>query len=335
MPVVAVDAMGGDDGAPTVVQACKLALAHDPDLRLLLVGKTPLLQSLLRSAGMADEPRLELVAATEVVAMDEEPAQALRNKKDSSMRVALNCVKEGRAGAAVSAGNTGAWMATARFVLKMIPGIDRPAIMAALPSARDRSYLLDLGANAETSAEQLLQFARMGSAACVALSGIPSPRIGLLNIGSEAVKGNSVVKAADQLIRSDSALNYAGFVEGDDIYAGSVDVVVCDGFTGNVMLKSSEGLARLLGQRIRAAFMRNWYGRMSAALSAPVLRRLRPDMDPGRYNGASLVGLRGVVIKSHGGADARAYANSIHMAARAVGDDLPQRIAAMLEQRAD
>lgn len=323
---VAVDGMGGDFGPPVVVDACARALQSNDKLHLLIVGQPEQLQPELARCKIAAHPRVEIVPATEIVEMGEEPAKAMRTKKDSSMRVAINCISEGRADAAVSAGNTGALMAIARFVLKMIDGLDRPAIMSALPSASGQTQVLDLGANAECSAENLLQFARMGSAACRVLTGKAAPTIGLLNIGSEVIKGNTVVKEAAELMRA-SSLNYYGFVEGDDIYRGTVDVVVCDGFSGNVMLKASEGLAHLLAADLKQTFTSSRYAKFVAMLGAPVLLSLKRKLDPGQYNGASLVGLKGVVVKSHGGADADSMAHAIEIAALEGADNLPQRIA--------
>ena len=303
--------MGGDHGPDVVVAACARALRADPALKILLVGQPEALERPLRRAGLHQDLRCTLLPATEVVGMDEEPAKALRGKKDSSMRVALT--------------------ATARFVLKMIPGIDRPAIMAAVPAERGQTQVLDLGANAECSPEQLLHFGQMGCAACRVLTGKARPTVGLLNIGSESIKGNTVVKQAADLFAA-SSLNFQGFVEGNDIYAGTVDVVVCDGFSGNVVLKASEGLARMLMADLKGAFQRGIYPRLAALLAAPVLMGLKRHLDPGRYNGASLVGLRGVVVKSHGSADAAAFANAIRIAALESADNLPQRIAEDLQQ---
>ncbi|MGB1557287.1 MAG: phosphate acyltransferase PlsX [Oceanococcaceae bacterium] len=331
MRTLAIDGMGGDHGPEVVVEACALALRDNPGIRLLIVGRPENLEGPMQRHGLKTEPRCSLRPATEVVGMDEEPAKALRQKKDSSMRVALDLVAQGQADAAVSAGNTGALMATARFVLKMIPGIDRPAIMSALPSVRGLTQVLDLGANTECTAEQLLQFARMGSAASRILSGEARPSVGLLNIGSEAIKGNAVVKQTAELLRA-SSLNFHGYVEGNDIYHGTVDVVVCDGFTGNIMLKASEGLARLLMDQLKGVFAGSLYGRMIAVAGLPILKKLKKELDPGQYNGASLVGLRGVVVKSHGGADAPAFANAIKIAALEAEDELPRRIAEALAE---
>lgn len=328
---VAVDGMGGDHGPKVVVAACARALKTNDQLHLLVVGQRDALAPELKRNHLVDHPRVTVIPATEVVEMDEEPARALRTKKDSSMRVAINCVADGRATAAVSAGNTGALMATARFVLKMIEGIDRPAIMSALPTANGRTQVLDLGANAECTAEHLVQFARMGSAACRVLTNKSDPTIGLLNIGSEVIKGNTVVKEAAQLL-PEAGLNYFGFVEGDDIYKGTVDVVVCDGFSGNVMLKASEGLARLFVDDLKQLFRSSLYGKITAVLAAPVLLQLKRKLDPGQYNGASLMGLRGVVVKSHGSADAKSMANAIQIAAVEAQDNLPQRVAEELEK---
>ena len=241
------------------------------------------------------------------------------------MRVAINLVKDGAAHACVSAGNTGALMATARFVLKMLPGIDRPAIISAIPSTVGHTHMLDLGANVDCEAEHLLQFALMGSELARAVDGIEQPRVGLLNIGEEDIKGNANVKEAAKLIAA-SPLNYIGFVEGDDVYAGGVDVVVCDGFVGNVALKSAEGVAKMIGNALKQEFRRNWLTLIAGAIAYPVLQRMRTRFDPRRYNGASLLGLRGIVIKSHGGADALAFGNAIDIAVKEVHKSVPSRI---------
>jgi len=264
--------------------------------------------------------------------MDEAPAKALRLKKDSSMRVAINLVKNGEASACVSAGNTGALMATARFVLKMLPNIDRPAIITALPSIEGQTFVLDLGANVDCSAEHLLQFGVMGSERVAAAEGINSPRVGLLNIGEEDTKGNEQVKQAHQLLKA-SDLNYIGFAEGDDVYKGGVDVVVTDGFVGNVALKSAEGVAKMISHSLKAAFKANWYGRMVALLALPVLKCFKQKIDPRRHNGASLLGLKGIVIKSHGSADALSFANAIGVAIKEIEHDVPNRIAQRVAQR--
>jgi glycerol-3-phosphate acyltransferase PlsX len=258
--------------------------------------------------------------------MDESPSKALRNKKDSSMRVAVDLVKSGEAQACVSAGNTGALMATARFVLKTLPNVDRPAIITAVPSQRGSTHVLDLGANVDCTAEHLFQFAVMGSELVTAVEGIAAPKVGLLNIGEEEIKGNEQVKGAHELLAA-SSLNYIGYVEGDDIYLGGVDVVVTDGFVGNVALKSSEGVAKLVRQVLKESFQRSWLTRLSGLAALPILKRFSRTFDPRRYNGASLLGLRGIVIKSHGGADTLAFENAIHIAEKEIHCNIPERIA--------
>jgi glycerol-3-phosphate acyltransferase PlsX len=262
--------------------------------------------------------------------MDELPSQALRGKKDSSMRVAINLVKEGSAHACVSAGNTGALMATARFVLKTLPGIDRPAIIAALPTIKGHTHVLDLGANVDSTADHLLEFAVMGSVLTSAVDNVERPTVGLLNIGEEEIKGNERVKEAARLLGA-SELNYVGFVEGDDVWKGVVDVVVCDGFSGNVALKSSEGVAHMISHYLKQEFRRNVFTKLAGLIALPVLNGLRRKIDPRRYNGASLVGLQGIVIKSHGNADTFAFTNAISEALLEVEKQVPQRISSKLE----
>ncbi|MCU7960599.1 MAG: phosphate acyltransferase PlsX [gamma proteobacterium symbiont of Bathyaustriella thionipta] len=320
---IALDAMSGDLGPASVIPAAREMLVAHPQLRLILVGDEDVLKQHLDGYRNS---RLSLQHASEVVAMDESPAKVLRLKKDSSMRVAINLVKSGEAAACVSAGNTGALMATARFVLKMLPNIDRPAIITALPSIEGRTFVLDLGANVDCSAEHLLQFGVMGSERVEAAEGIAAPRVGLLNIGEEDTKGNEQVKQAHQLL-SASHLNYIGFVEGNDVYKGGVDVVVSDGFVGNVALKTAEGVAKMISHNLKAAFKANLYGRLAALVALPVLKNFRRKIDPRRYNGASLLGLKGIVVKSHGGADALAFANAIGVAMREVEHNVPNRIA--------
>lgn len=321
---IALDAMGGDGGPAVTVPASLDIYRQHPDVEQILVGDRETLETELRRHGASEDDRLRIRHCSQVVAMDELPSKALRNKKDSSMRVAIDLVKGGEADAAVSAGNTGALMATARFVLRTLPYIDRPAIIARMPTA-EPTYMLDLGANAECTPEQLYQFAVMGSVLAEAAHGIAKPTVGLLNIGEEELKGVERIRRAGALLQS-SRLHYVGFVEGDDIYAGRVNVVVCDGFNGNVALKASEGLARLLSHYIREEYSRNWYSRLAALASYPVLKALRQRMDPRAYNGASLLGLQGIAIKSHGGADRLAFANAIRIAIMEVEQAVPQRI---------
>ena len=329
---LALDAMGGDHAPGIVLDAAVEALRRHADLRLILVGQESLLREELARRHVAAEERLTVHPASEIVAMDESAALALRGKKDSSMRVAINLVRDGQAQACISAGNTGALMATARFVLKTLPGIDRPAICTMLPTAtaNGHTHMLDLGANVECSAEHLFQFAVMGSVLAAAVDNNPNPRVGLLNVGAEAIKGNDTVKAAARLLES-SPINYIGYVEGDDIYKGTVDVVVCDGFVGNVALKASEGVAKMISSHLRVSFKRNLLTKLSALVAMPVLNSLKNRFDPRRYNGASLLGLQGIVIKSHGGADAYAFGHAIDTAIHEVAQAVPSRIDSQLE----
>ncbi len=329
--LLALDAMSGDHGHRIVVDAALRALDAHSHLSLILVGDEDLLVRELTAHRRAREPRLSIQHTTQIVAMDELPSKALRGKKDSSMRVAIDLVKRRQAQAAVSAGNTGALMAISKFVLKTLPGIDRPAIISPLPTVSGATHVLDLGANASCSSEQLFQFAVMGSALVTALNGIERPRVALLNIGEEEIKGNDTIKQAAAMI-SASTLNYAGFIEGDGIFLHPADVVVCDGFVGNVALKAGEGVAKLITHFMREEFTRDWLTKAVALIARSVLRQLSRRMDPRRYNGASLVGLNGTVIKSHGGADALAFANAIDVAMRAVENDVPARISSLLAE---
>jgi glycerol-3-phosphate acyltransferase PlsX len=314
MPVtVAVDCMGGDHGAHVTVPAVLEHLARDPQSAFILVGREEAIATELARAREAPGDRLRVRHAAEVVEMGEQPASALRGKKDSSMRVAIDLVKAGEAEACVSAGNTGALMAISRFVLKTLPGIDRPAIATILPTLKGHTYVLDLGANVDCTAEHLLQFAIMGAELVASVDGKREPTVGLLNIGEEAIKGNEVVKRAAELLR-EADLNFHGNVEGDDIYKGTTDVVVCDGFVGNVALKTSEGLAQMLATYLREEFGRNALTRLSGLLAWPVIRAFKRRADHRRYNGATLIGLRGVVIKSHGAADVFAFGFAIERA---------------------
>lgn len=327
---IAVDVMGGDVGVSATIPAVALALQADADVHMVLVGNPEVIEPLLVRVPATLRERISLHAASEVVGMDELPSKALRLKKDSSMRVALDLVKSGQAQAMVSAGNTGALMATAKFVLKTLPKIDRPAIVTALPSMRPTGHvhLLDLGANAECTAEQLVQFAVMGAAMVSALEGITQPRVALLNIGSEEIKGNDVIRAAAQQLQA-MPINYVGYIEGDGIFHADVDVVVADGFVGNVALKTGEGVAKLITALMKEAFLRNTLTKLGALLVKPILARFAQRIDPRMHNGASLLGLRGVVIKSHGSADEVAFANALQVAVREARIDLPRRITAL------
>ena len=329
---IALDAMGGDHGADTVIPAALNILKQRDDLRIILVGDQSRLETLLAHAGSSiTDDRLRIHHASEVVDMDEAPSRALRLKKDSSMRVAIDLVKQGQAQACVSAGNTGALMATARYVLKTLPGIDRPAISTEIPSIEGYTQVLDLGANVDCTAEHLFQFAVMGSVLANAVHGLDKPRIGLLNIGEEEIKGNEQVKDAARLLAGSRSLHYIGFVEGDDVFTGGVDVVVCDGFVGNVALKTSEGVAKMITHFMRQSFSRNAFTKLAGLMVMPVLKSFRSRIDPRKYNGASLLGLRGIVIKSHGGADAVAFENAIKVAALEVQKAVPERIEHLLE----
>ncbi len=328
---LAIDCMGGDHGPTVTVPAAFDFLDHDPDCAVILVGRQEVLQPLLGNAAARFGARLRVHHASETVAMDEPLATALRVKKDSSMRVAANLVKSGEAEAAISSGNTAALMAISRFVLKTLPGIDRPAIASTLPTIKGHTYVLDLGANVDCQPEHLLQFAIMGAMLFTALEHKERPSIGLLNIGEEAIKGNEVVKQASELLKN-SGLNFYGNVEGDDIYKGTTDVVVCDGFVGNVALKTSEGLAQMISTFLHEEFGRNLWTKLAAVAALPVLNAFKARVDHRRYNGASLLVLTGIVVKSHGSADVLAFFCALERAAEAARNKLPSRIAAGMAQ---
>lgn len=317
--------MGGDFGPHCIVPASIACLAEYPSLHLVLVGQPSLIEPLIARYPHVDRARLRVEPAAEIIAMDERPAQALRGKPDSSMRVALGLVRDGRAQACVSAGNTGALMALSRYVLKTLPGIDRPAMVSAIPTEAGSCQLLDLGANVDCSAEHLYQFAVMGAVAAEVL-GVARPRVALLNVGTEEIKGNQQVKLAANLLQQAQGLNYIGFVEGDGLYRGEADVVVCDGFVGNILLKSSEGLAGMIGQRIEAQFRSGLGARLIGLLARPLLRRLRQELAPAQHNGASFLGLQGIVIKSHGAAGPEGFKSAIRRALAEIEENLPQRL---------
>ncbi len=326
---LAVDAMGGDHGPSVTIPASINALSKYDQLHIILVGDKELIQIELQKNKYTNT-RLSIQHASEVVEMDESPQSALKNKKDSSMRVAINLIKEEKAQACVSAGNTGALMATARYVLKMLPGIDRPAIASSLPSQKGTTYMLDLGANTDCTAENLLQFAVMGAMLVSSVTGNPKPSVGLLNIGSEDMKGNEVVRQAGELLRR-SHLNFYGNVEGNDIFKGTTDVVVCDGFVGNVALKTAEGIAQLMGRFLTQEFKRNWITKSMAFVSLLVLNRFKKRLDPRRYNGASFLGLKGIVVKSHGGADSYSFYYAIRTAIEESKNNVLENIQKQLE----
>jgi phosphate acyltransferase len=323
MTTIAVDCMGGDHGPSITLPACRHFLASHPQARVILVGLPDAL------AGVAGD-RITTVLASEVVGMDDPIEVALRRKKDSSMRVAVQQVRDGAAQAAVSAGNTGALMAISRYLLKTLDGIDRPAIATQLPNAKGgATTVLDLGANVDCTAEHLLQFAVMGSALVSALSDRPDPSVGLLNIGEEVIKGNETIKKAGELLRAAAAageIRFVGNVEGNDIFKGDVDIVVCDGFVGNVALKATEGVASMIGGYLRAEFSRNLLTRLAALIAYPVLASFKHRVDHRRYNGAALLGLRGLVFKSHGSADALAFEHALARAYDAAGNKLLERV---------
>ncbi|HEX9686964.1 MAG TPA: phosphate acyltransferase PlsX [Burkholderiales bacterium] len=328
---VAIDCMGGDHGVHVTVPAALRVVRDDRDTSVILVGLSDAIEHELARHGAGPGPRTVIRHASQVVEMSEAPAAAMRAKKDSSMRVAVDLVEQGAAAACVSAGNTGALMAISRFVLGTLPGIDRPAIATVLPSLKGRTYILDLGANVDCTPEHLLQFGIMCSELVSSVEGKPRPTVGLLNIGAEDIKGNDQVKGAAELMRA-SGLNFHGYVEGDDIYKGTTDVVVCDGFVGNVALKTSEGLAQMLATYLREEFGRNVLSRLAGLVALPVIKAFKDRVDHRRYNGASLLGLRGVVVKSHGSADAFAFGFAIR---RAVEEARTGVLAHISERMAD
>ena len=328
---LAIDCMGGDHGPSVTVPAALNYMRGDRDTRIVLVGRPEAIEPHVGTAFAEFGERLRIQRASEVVGMDEPPAQAMRSKKDSSMRVAVDLVKSGEAQAAVSAGNTGALMAISRFVLKTLPGIDRPAICSTLPTLRGQTHVLDLGANVDCSPEHLLQFGIMGAMLVAAMEHKDQPTVGLLNIGEEEIKGNEVVKAAADLLRA-SGLNFVGNVEGDGIYKGDADVVVCDGFVGNVALKTSEGLAQMLASSLREEFKRNWLTKLAALIAISVLNNFKHRFDHRRYNGAILLGLKGISVKSHGSADVLAFGNAISRAYDAAENRVLERISSRIAE---
>lgn len=344
--IISIDAMGGDHGIKSTVPASIRMVKRFPELHLILVGNEKTLRLALKRYKAHKIKRLRIQHASEIVEMDELPSLALRNKKDSSMRVAINLVKEGQAQACVSAGNTGALMATSRFVLKMLPGVDRPAILAAIPAFDKETgqqkavHMLDLGANVECTPEHLFQFAVMGF---IHKSNIdpttPRPKVALLNIGEEEIKGIESIKQAAKLLQECELINYIGFVEGNDIFSAKADVVVCDGFTGNIALKTMEGTVQFMARYLKSIFSRGLLSKLWAILAIPALMRVKHKLDVRRYNGASFIGLKGIVVKSHGGADAIAFETAIEEAMQEVEKDIPSQIhhqlAGMLGQEDD
>ena len=328
---IAIDAMGGDFGPSEIVPATANILRKHTDMAVTLIGIRDEILIEMERFNLKESERVTLLHTDEVVLMDDLPAFALKNKKNSSMRLAIDLVKNNGADACVSAGNTGALMAISRYVLKMLPGIDRPAICSVIPGLEGHTHVLDLGANINSSSDQLFQFALMGSELTCAVENIERPLIGLLNVGSEEIKGDDRIKQT-ALLLSDSHLNYIGFVEGTDIYSGNVDVIVTDGFTGNVALKASEGVSNLIGHHVKKEFSASLYGKLSAIITMPILKKIHNKIDPRQYNGASLLGLRGIVIKSHGSADRVSFASALEEARMEVTKNVPQRITAGLER---
>ncbi|MCF6807089.1 phosphate acyltransferase PlsX [Thiotrichales bacterium 19S9-12] len=327
--------MGGDHGVKSTVPGALIALKEHQDISIVFVGqKNKIERALKQHKASKYTDRITIHHASEVVGMEESPALALRNKKDSSMRVAINLVKDGQVNACVSAGNTGALMATSRFVLKTLADIDRPAIVSPMPGLDKQTgksvatYMLDLGANVNCTSEQLFQFAVMGSILASAISGNSRPRVGLLNIGEEDMKGLDSIKQASKMLYATDAINYVGFIEGNDIFSNRADVIVCDGFVGNVALKTTEGVASLISKIIKDEFSSGLISRLSLLCALPVLRKIKKRLDTRQYNGGSLLGLRGIVIKSHGGADAHAFAAAITEAYHEVRKDVPSKIQA-------
>lgn len=328
---ISIDAMGGDHGPVVTVPAVDRALKKFSDLEVILVGDETEVKARLTDCGLASSDRIELIHAPQVVEMHERPSAALRGKRESSMRIAIDQVKQGNAAANISAGNTGALMAIARFVLKTLPGIDRPAICATMPSATKTTHVLDLGANVDSTSEEMFRFAVMGAVLAEAVDNRVNPSVALLNIGEEEIKGNDRVKQTAVMLEN-SQLNYAGFVEGNDLFNGKVDVIVCDGFVGNVALKASEGVARMLSDIAREEFKRTWFTKLGALCALPGLRALRDRADPRSYNGASFLGLRGTVVKSHGSADIMSFAHAIEVAILEAEKAVPERISHLLEE---
>lgn len=325
--------MGGDFGPRVTVPSSIQALSRHPRLTIQLIGHQGEIHSHIRKIKPEIANRLDVIHTEEMIGMDVKPSMALRHGKGSSMCMALKQVSEEKADACVSAGNTGALMVLGRFVLKTLPGIDRPAIISAVPTLSGHSYMLDLGANVDCAAEHLLQFAIMGSVMTQAVDRIEAPTVGLLNVGQEEIKGNEQVKLASRLISEHGELNYIGYIEGDDIFRGRADVIVCDGFVGNIALKGSEGLANLIRHKVRASFRKGIYRRFLGLLAGPVLAELNRQMDPSRRNGASLLGLQGIVVKSHGGANEKCFGYALDQAVAEIEMDLPSRIRCHVENQ--
>ncbi|MCL1143018.1 phosphate acyltransferase PlsX [Shewanella gaetbuli] len=329
---LALDAMGGDHGPLVTVPAALQALKSNPSLKIILIGNQADIDPLISHADSTVLNRIERIHTTEIVTMGDRPVHALRTRKNSSMRLALEQVRDGKAAACISAGNTGALMAMSKVLLKTLPGIDRPALVSCLPTVSGKPvYLLDLGANVACDSETLFQFAVMGSVLCEAINKNPTPKVALLNVGIEEIKGNDQVQQAGQILQHTEQLNYIGFVEGDEIYTGNVDVIVCDGFVGNITLKTSEGIAKLLVHQLKRGLNSGFFVRFLSKLISPRIQAVLSKMNPDHYNGASLIGLRGIVVKSHGNADEAAYLQAINLAATEAKRRLPEMINDRLE----
>jgi glycerol-3-phosphate acyltransferase PlsX len=326
---ISVDAMGGDFGPKITVPASLNFLKSHPDALITLVGNESIIKKFLKKP-IESFDRLSIIHTTQFVTMDESPQSALKNKKSSSMRLAINLVKEGLADAIVSAGNTGALMATGRFVLRMLPGIDRPAIASFLPNQKGTSCMLDLGANADCTSHHLTQFAIMGSILSSVISKNKKPSVGLLNIGSESIKGNEVTKETYELLKK-SHLNFYGNVEGNDIFKGTTDVVVCDGFVGNISLKTTEGLAKMFADFLGQEFKKNIGTKFLALFALPVLKAFKKRLDPRRYNGAAFLGINGIVVKSHGSADAFSFEHALMTAYEEANSKMIAKISKQLK----
>ncbi|SEA31768.1 phosphate acyltransferase PlsX [Alkalimonas amylolytica] len=330
---IALDMMGGDHGPLITLPAAIQAVQEIPNLLLTLCGDAAVLQRELSQAGCGNHPRLRIQPCSQQVSMCEKPSSALRNKRDSSMRVALELVEQGQASACVSAGNTGALIAMAHFVLKMLSGVERPALISTLPStAAQPVYMLDLGATVNCDADTLFQFAVMGSVMAEEVEGLQAPRLALLNMGEEEIKGTDQIKQAAVLLSECDELNYIGFIEGNDIFSGKADVIICDGFVGNVALKTCEGVAKLIINQIRATLLSSLVGRIVGKVAQPWLKSMVKGVNPDQYNGASLIGLRGIVVKSHGNASKEAFLSAIRQAVREVERQVPAKIKDRLEQ---
>ncbi len=330
---ISIDCMGGDFGPSVMIPSACEAMARHANLSLLLVGHPEQIEAEIAKVGSVSVERYTIVKASQTIEMDEKPSQALRKKSDSSMAVALNKVTEGNAQACVSAGNTGALMALSRSILKTVPGVSRPAIISEIPTEKGRTRVVDLGANVDCSPDQLYQFALMGSALVSAVDQIKQPTVGLLNNGTEEIKGNVQTRATANLLQQSPYLNYSGYIEANDVYRGSADIIVCDGFVGNVFAKASEGTVRMLTNHLYKEFKRNFLTRILSVIVRPVLNACKNDINPDRHNGASFIGLQGIVIKSHGAANKKATLSAIEEAIREVENNVPAKISEQLQQQ--